>query len=278
MERPAGLVVHTEERDVEVIARIREVVGIASEVSNRFLGHEHQADVAVAPVAVQGVAPPLVQRGDVAAQVRDATLALSDLLHLAVACGEQIHPGLPGRRGCDLLRYVAQADELIHIQVGHPPLVFRALRVEPSGEEVFPGPRNRGCRLARTMVIGHYEAARRHERRRAIGKPQRREPQPLQPLRRRREPVFLPEVVERRVLERPHLSGVEAPWLRRRVDRGSGGGGGGGRGTRRWCDRGWSGGGDRSRSSSGRGRATAGRARRSKRHRGGKRAGEYQRR
>ena len=172
-------------------------------------------------------------------------LALLDLVDLRVARGEPLGFGLSRRpRRRDLGRHVAQAHQLIHVQVRHAPLVLRPLGVEAVREEVLPRSRHRARALARAVVIRHHEPGARDERGRAVGEPQGRDPDPLEPLGRRRERVLLAEVVERWVLERPHLAGVEAPRLHRGVDgrrgrrrrggagrrRGGGGGGRSGRG------------------------------------------------
>ena len=92
-----AVLVHAEERHVEVVARIREVVGIAAEERDLLLGREDQPDVGVFLVAIQPVLAALVERHDVGPQAglveaffldaRDLGLPRVERLLLAVAPG-----------------------------------------------------------------------------------------------------------------------------------------------------------------------------------------------
>ena len=61
------VLVDAEEADVEVVARILEVVGIAAEEGDLLLRGEDQADVGVLLVAIEVILAALVEGDDVAA-------------------------------------------------------------------------------------------------------------------------------------------------------------------------------------------------------------------
>src|SRR2546430_16400229 len=100
MEWPA-ILVSPQERDVEVVTREVEVVGIAAEEGDGELGREDEADVLEAAVPVQIVAAAVIKRDDVAADLRVAAGAfLFDLRHRALLClGELLARKTFGRGG-----------------------------------------------------------------------------------------------------------------------------------------------------------------------------------
>jgi hypothetical protein len=60
------VLVDAEERDVEVVARIREVVVIAAKKSDLLFGREDNAEVGILLEPIQPVLPAVVERDDVA--------------------------------------------------------------------------------------------------------------------------------------------------------------------------------------------------------------------
>ncbi len=70
MLRPGGLaiLVGAEEANVEVVAGILEVVGIAAEEGDGELGAKTEPDIRVFLVRVEMILPALIERDDVAAQ------------------------------------------------------------------------------------------------------------------------------------------------------------------------------------------------------------------
>ena len=91
--------VRAEQRDIEVVARVREVVGVASVERDRELGREDQADVGVLLVAIQVVPSAAIERDDVAALRGGRGAALLDTCDLSrCARARHRHRTGPGRR------------------------------------------------------------------------------------------------------------------------------------------------------------------------------------
>ena len=73
------VLVDAEQREVEIVAREGEVVGIAAEERHLLLGREDEPDVGVLLVAVEPVLRALVERDDVGAQAGLVEAFLFDL-------------------------------------------------------------------------------------------------------------------------------------------------------------------------------------------------------
>ena len=102
--------------------------------------------------------------------------------------------------------------DLLQLVGRHPladALVFPPRRVEAVAQQVLTGLRGGLHAGAGAVVVRHDEAVGRHERRRAAGNAEGAEPDVIEPLRRGLEPVALAPVVERRLVEGPHLPGLE---------------------------------------------------------------------
>ena len=121
-ERLAVVVVDAQEREVERVARVGEVVGVAAEEAEGLLGRHHEADVGVAPERVGRVAPAVVERDELDDEARV----------LAPEAGQ--HAGLGGRGGGvgveaavdqaeHLVGHVLDGDELVHVHARHGPLL-----------------------------------------------------------------------------------------------------------------------------------------------------------
>src|SRR5882672_11148990 len=62
------ILVDSEKTDVQVVARILEIVGVAAEERDRFLRCEYQTHIGVALVPVEAIPAAVVERNHVAAQ------------------------------------------------------------------------------------------------------------------------------------------------------------------------------------------------------------------
>ncbi len=203
------------EREVQRVARVREVVRITPEEAHVELGRSDQADVGEAAEDIGRIAAAVVQRHDLHADPRrPGVLRLEPPTHLrdrplprlrASGFRRGVH------RGVDLRGDVLRGQQLVGVRPRDGPLLVQRRCVEPVVEEAFARARDGGDRAARAMVVGHHQPVGRHEGRRAAGDAERGHARALEPLRRRVEAVCGREIRRRGVLERPHLAEVEAP-------------------------------------------------------------------
>ena len=60
-----AIFVNAEQADIEIVARILEIVGITAEESHLLFGGEDQADVVIALVSIEMVRAALIQGNDI---------------------------------------------------------------------------------------------------------------------------------------------------------------------------------------------------------------------
>ena len=120
------VLVDAEEADVEIVARILEVVRVAAVKGDLLLRGEDQPDVGVLFEAIKVILPALVERDHVAAQ---AGLVERFLLDLG-------HDGAAGREGLSALhvRLDRRLDALGHVLDAHQDVEFQIVAL------VFVGP------------------------------------------------------------------------------------------------------------------------------------------
>ena len=165
----AVLVVHPEERDVECIAGIGEVVRIAAEEPHLQFWCHHEAKV--------GVAFEHVRR-------RLSAIPEGDHIHLdtgiltAVLFGDALvdllGDLLPGRGpGCichdafqrrvHFGRHVHDSDELVRVKILYRPLFRQRRRVEAVVEQLLTLCAHLCDALTTTVMVGHHQPVRRDE-------------------------------------------------------------------------------------------------------------------
>ncbi len=132
-----AVLVDAEEADVEVVARIFEVVGIAAEIGDLLLRREDQPHVGVSLVAVELVQPAAVERDDVAAESGLLERLLFDVDH----GGPPQLFGLGrvgGRldRGVDPLGDVLDAHQHVELRVGALQFLVAGAGVEAGVQQV----------------------------------------------------------------------------------------------------------------------------------------------
>ena len=224
-QRLAVFVVDAEERHVERVARIGEVVRVAAEVAQLQLGRHHQPHVAVAFEDVGRVFGAVVERDhldDVAGLLPAFFFQqpLLDLLNGLLAGHGPFGVRLgPFQRGIDFIGHVADFDELVGVVVFGAALFFERAGVEAVVEQVFAGSADGHDGFPTAVVVRHHQPVGRDERGRAARNAQRAQPGFPEPGRVGPEAVGLGEVVDGRIVERPHLAVVEAPGPHR-VERG----------------------------------------------------------
>src|SRR5690606_19608320 len=246
--RVAAGLVRADERDVERVARVCEVVRVAAEEPGLELGREDELDGRVAAVAVEHLLAAVEERDDLALEVGRVLALRDDGLARGVRGGGDARL-IRARGHCrpDALRDILDLDELVEEQAGTDELVRSRGRVEALGQVV---PLRGGDRLdavAGAVVVGRDQPVRRDEGGGAdLAVADGGEPHLLEPGRGGIEAVALAPVLERRVLERPHGAQLaagerdavrDAAGGRGRLERFRGGGDGlprgrGGRGRR----------------------------------------------
>src|ERR1044071_218242 len=201
-----AVLVRAEEADVEVVARILEVVGVAAEERDRHLGREDEADVGVALVAIEVVLAALVERDDVAAQAALLRRLLLNRIHDRAAGALRIGCGHVGLDGCfPALGDVLDALQDVELEVDALHFFFRRLGVVAGGDVVVLRGGDFLQAVEPDMVVRQDQAVRGYERAgAAIVEADRRLLQMIEPRLRRLEAVALLEQLPRRMVEEPH--------------------------------------------------------------------------
>ena len=200
------MLVGAKKADVEIVAGILEIVGIAAKERRVELRSEDQADVSVFLVRIKMVLPALIEGDHVAAQARLVGRFLLDL-------GHRLPPGLLGRgvvqagshTGGDARGHVLDADQHIELEIGGLGLLVVGLGEEAVAVVVLVlRAELRQC-VGADVVVGHDQPVNRDERPRpAIVEPHRRRPQMIGPSRRRLETIPGLERAQREVVKHPH--------------------------------------------------------------------------
>jgi hypothetical protein len=206
------------EREVERVARVDEVVGVAAEVRDLQMRRHHQAHVVEHAVLVELPDAALEQLDQLRLEPRlrrtrvgEQTLAIRLALLLGgLGVHRRQHPHQ--HVGGD----VAHRHQLLHGQARQLHLLG-----EFGGDEAVAHPvalpLHLRHRVARAVVVGQDQALRRHERRRAAAaEAQRREAHAVPPRLVGAHAVLAFEVGERRPFERPHLAQAQFVLRQRR--------------------------------------------------------------
>ncbi len=167
---PNGLpiLIHAEQREIQVVARVCEVVGIAAEERDLLLRRKNNPHIGVLLVAIQPVFPALIQRHHVGAEAGllqalalnggDHVLALGEFL-LGVAC--------PLQGVLDARRHVFHRDQNVHFQIGRLDFFRGGACVETRLDVVVFRRRILLQLSQRDVVVGQQQARRTDERSRS---------------------------------------------------------------------------------------------------------------
>ena len=216
--RRMAVVVRTQERHVEVVAREIEIVRIAAEEGRVLVRREHQPHVLVAAVAVQRGAATMVERdhvatpkGGIAADAGFLDRAFRGLLRAGV-----VGAMLAGERRVHPRRDVADGVEPVELHRRAFRLACLGCRGVAVLHVVVAGAGEFRKALVGAVMVGHHQPVAGHERRRAAecqaGRGLRH---PLDPVGRRREAVLRLHLLHRQVVHRPHAflgMGGGSPW------------------------------------------------------------------
>ena len=164
------VLVDAEEGDVQVVARVLEVVRIAAEERDRLLGREYQTDIRVLLVAVKVILRSLVERDDLTLELGLVGRLLLDLGDGGAAGGERLgrlHLRLDCRVDC--LGDVLDRHQDVQLHAGHFLFVLLAAGVEAVLDVVLAlvladfldG-------LGADVMVGHHQAIGGDKRTRAV--------------------------------------------------------------------------------------------------------------
>ena len=199
--------VSAENADIEIVARILEVIGIAAVKGHLLLGREDDPHIVVAFVAIQMVNAALVKRDDIGAQ---PGLVLALLFNRGdggvarvgrlIARHSRLHARCSPRSvtsSIDMSTFSSRSVALISSGL--------RLRVETVAHVIVFLAADFLERVGADVMIGDDETVRGNERAAPAGvETDARFLQMLEPLRRRLELILLFELFERRIVEQPH--------------------------------------------------------------------------
>jgi hypothetical protein len=203
--------VRAAEREVDRVARVDEVVGVAAEVRDLQVRRHHEPHVVEDAVLVELPHAALEELDDLRLEPGVGLLRVGE--DAFAVLGAHRFGGFGGRALGEALRHrlrdVGHLDELLHGEVGDAHLVR-----ESAGDEAVAHPvvvaLHLGDAVAHAVVVGQDQTLRRHERRRAAAaEAQRREAHGVPPLLVELDAVLALQVGERRAFERPHLAEAE---------------------------------------------------------------------
>src|SRR5215472_3174464 len=198
--------VNAEKRDVEIVARIFEIVRIPAEKGDVELGRKDKAHIRVLLVLVKVVGLSRIKSDYVAAEASRSTAIFLNLRHrsalgLANLCRRhaRLHTCI------DLVRDVLNSNELVEFEVG----TFRFLRLGFGVEAGLDVVMSFGRQLLYTggtdVMICEGQSVSRHKRSRAaIVESDRRETQVIQPVLSQFETVLGFDLVFWRFIVEPH--------------------------------------------------------------------------
>ncbi len=204
--RRLAVFVGAEDADIEIEARILEVVRIAAVKGDLLLGREDEPDVVVTFVAIQIVDAALVERDHVGAKTGLVFALLLDL-------GDDVCPRLAGLvRGqaglharVHALGDVFDRHQDVQFEVGRLWFLRARLRVETVAHVIVLLAADLLQGVEADVMIGNHESIRGDERTAAAGvETHARFLQMFEPLRGRLELILLLELLERRLVEEPH--------------------------------------------------------------------------
>lgn len=200
-----AVLVDSEEREVQFVAREGEVVGVAAEGCDGLLGRAHQAHVIEGAVAVQPVLAALVELDRFGLEpgfLRGPLLEPRErrpALHVA-----RLDRRFRVHRGVHRVGHVLHRPQHLELEVGALHLLGARAREEPVAHVVVLRRGHLEELPAGHVVVRQHEPVRRDERSRASAEVHARALYVLEPFGRRREPVLLLELSERQVVEGPH--------------------------------------------------------------------------
>src|SRR5215469_378029 len=158
------VLVDAEKRDIEVVARIFEVVRIPAEEGNVELGREDQTDIRILLVLVKVVYLSRIKSDHVAAEASRSAAILLDLRHrralgLANICSRhaRLHTGI------DPVRDLFNSNQLVEFQIGTFRFFRLGLGVEASLDVVMSFGRELLYTRGADMMIGEGQSVSRDE-------------------------------------------------------------------------------------------------------------------
>ena len=195
-----------ENADIEIEARIFEIVRIAAVKGHLLFRRENNANIVVTLVAVKMINTALIKRDHIGAQAGFVFAFLFDLrdrVLARLARGVGRHSGF--YRGVHLRGYIFDRHQHIELKIGAFDFFRVRLRIEAVLQVIVLLARSFLQRVRAHVMIGNAESVSGNERPAAAGiESDTRFLQMLEPLRRRLELILFLELLERRIVEEPH--------------------------------------------------------------------------
>ena len=152
--------VHPQQRRVEIISRVSEVVRIATEVRDDFLRRPHESHVVESAIRVERVDAAGIKRDYLTGETGALSALTLYLTGDSCSLRRQLSRIGGRQRGLDTLRHVLDRLEHVHAHLGAFLLVFTAARDETFSNRIIAGRRRLEDAIADAVVIRHHESIR----------------------------------------------------------------------------------------------------------------------
>ncbi len=179
-----ALFINPEQADIQIVARVLEIIGVASEEADIRFRRENQPHIRIAFVTIERILAALEERHHIAAQTSGLERLLLQTAHHFAPCLERLfgaHFGLDRR--IDAFGHILDAHQDIELQIVALELLLTAGRIKPIGQDILF---LRGKLLERPgsdVMIGNHQPVFRNKRARAaVVETNRRFLQMFQPL------------------------------------------------------------------------------------------------
>src|SRR6266571_1344708 len=198
--------INAKQGKIEVVSRKSEVVRIAAEERSLLFGSKDEPNLRVLFVSVQPVLAAFIKRNDIRTKTGFIEALFLNFCLFTLARIERLlfgHAGL--HRALNASRYILNRHQHVQFKVGTLDLFGLRFGVEAFLYIILLW-RRYFLKLAKgDVVIRNDQSVRTDERTGpAIIEPDTRQTNVVQPLRRRREVVFVLELLQWRIVESPH--------------------------------------------------------------------------
>ncbi len=209
------------EADIQIVARVFEIVGVAAEKRDLLFRREDEPHVGVFLITVQVISAAVIERNHVAAQPGGVERFFLDRVHhgpprVFGRLGSQA--GLD--RGCHSIGHVPDADQDVQFQVEAFDFLGPGLGLKALLQVIVLGAGKLLQRVGAHVVVGHHQPLGRDERPGAAAvEADRSLLQVVEPGVGRVEVIGLTEQVARRLIEQPHAFVAPRPRATGQTDR-----------------------------------------------------------
>ena len=200
------ILVNPEETNIQIVARVLEIVRIAAIERDLLFGSENQPHISVFLEPVKLVGSSLVEGNDIAAQPRFIERFLLDGgLHRAAGGESVLRVHLGFDRGIHSFRDIFDADQHVQLEIKTPFFFLGCARVKTFAHVIMIFITEFLQRVRAHMVVRHDQSRWRNERARPSAIETHGRPlNVIEPLVGGVKTVLFLELTARRVIEKPH--------------------------------------------------------------------------